>query len=759
MKLNDEKKEKRIKNLMKLDLKKQFKELLYDRNDTIEPNNIFTKSNKNLANNINEKLKYMSPIQNSVKKQRNDDKFFSVKAKPKISQRNINNQITDSPKLFDYSEKAKFKTKIYRVVGKKVNNFGKIFEEKNNSLNELIQNFKTKILEVHKKFKILSNSGNKNSESSVKIKSNSYKFINFNEIYIFERKIVEFMEKRNIFFIKIIKSIDSIFSEDYNINFDTLNDFYNELNTEANNLKQENYLVKSEKNYNTLTLNDNESFENNNKTKNKNMIDKINDYNYKIFETLESPLSHREPINYVNTEGDVKEKEHHKFLLPLLKKENFNKDQLNTKSFRNVSKPHELTSLNNESIKHYNIFNSKRRSVMGEIGRNNNNLLNSLTNSKDKKKITLKYKNENHNLKDDENETIKKNKHHHSKDREPTKKEIKENKNHNHDLKIRERDLTQKDEESKLKEIIKFKRSSVARLTVRDYGSISNVDNYILNYSPVKKNKSKNKNEHEHEHEHVNDHEQEERISQINEKENENDNDNDNNNDSVDNSRIINKNNLNLKLEFESDEDEPKDIKDSRDNYKDIFSNDSKKEKMLLIDTNNKIINGDDNDNDIINNENNIDNENNNYNDKDNDNDNDNDIINNKIEQSFHGTQKNLELNSDEDKKSIYNKLDSSNEKLFNHKKQENDSSSESIDNKDPLDDINYLKKLREEENKLIKKDYLEDERKEYENDNDNDNDNEDKNENEKIDTVEKKNKFSRRKKRYKTANKQNFLF
>ena len=68
--INDEKKEKRIKNLMKLDLKKQFKELIYDRNDTIEPNNIFTKSNKNLANNMNEKLKYMSPLQNSVKKQK-----------------------------------------------------------------------------------------------------------------------------------------------------------------------------------------------------------------------------------------------------------------------------------------------------------------------------------------------------------------------------------------------------------------------------------------------------------------------------------------------------------------------------------------------------------------------------------------------------------------------------------------------------------------------------------------------------------------
>jgi hypothetical protein len=114
------------------------------------------------------------------------------------------------------------------------------------------------------------------------------------------------MEKRNIFYIKIIKSIDSIFSEDYNINFDILNDFYNELNAETNNFKQENYFVKNDNNYNTLTLNDNESFENNNK--NLNIIDKINDYNYKVFETLENPHSHREPLNYVNTEGDVKEK-------------------------------------------------------------------------------------------------------------------------------------------------------------------------------------------------------------------------------------------------------------------------------------------------------------------------------------------------------------------------------------------------------------------------------------------------------------------
>ena len=734
MKISDEKKEKRIKNLMKLDLKKQFKELINDRNDTIEPNNIFTKSYKNLANNINDKQKYISPLKNTVKKQRNGDKYFSLKVKPKITHKSTNNQITDSPKIFDYSEKAKFKTKIYRVVGKKVNNFGKIFEEKLNSLKELIQNFKTKILEVHSKFKILSSSHNKNSDSSVKIKSNSYKFINFNEIYIFERKIVEFMEKRNIFYIKIIKSIDSIFSEDYNINFDILNDFYNELGTETNNFKQENYLVKSDNNYNALTLNDNESFENNNKKKN--IIDKINDYNYKVFETLENPHSHREPLNYVNTEGDVKEKEHHKFYLPLLKKEILNKEQLNTKFFRNVSKPHKLTSMNNESIKHYNIFNPKRRSVMGEIGRYNNNILNSMINDKEKKKITIKYKSENHNLKDDENDTNKKHKNHHSKDRESTKKEIKENNRHNHDLNKREMDLTQKDEENRLKEIINFKRSSVARLTVRDYGSINNVDNYILNYAPVKKNKSKSKNDYENDQEH----EDKEKISQIKEKENENE------NDSVDNSRIINKNNLNLKLEFESEEDETKDLKVSRD--KDIFNNDFKKENVSN-DTNNNIIN------DNYNNENKIENENNNYNDNDNNNDNyndkDNDIINNKIEQSFHGTKKNLELNSDNDKKSIYNKLDSSNEKLFNIEKQGNDFSSESIENKDPLDDINYLKKLREEENKLIKKDYLLDERKEFENDYDNDN--------EKIDKVKNKNRFSRRKERYKTANKQNFLF
>ena len=79
------------------------------------------------------------------------------------------------------------------------------------------------------------------------------------------------------------------------------------------------------------------------------------------------------------------------------------------------------------------------------------------------------------------------------------------------------------------------------------------------------------------------------------------------------------------------------------------------------------------------------------------------------------------------------------------------------------MDDINYLKKLREEENKLIKKDYLLDERKEYDNDydnyNDNNNDNEDKNENVKMDRVGKNKKFSRRKERYKTANRQNFLF
>ena len=72
---------------------------------------------------------------------------------------------------------------------------------------------------------------------------------------------------------------------------------------------------------------------------------------------------------------------------------------------------------------------------MGEIGRNKNNLLNLITNSKEKKKITIKHKSEKNNLKDDENDANRKHKNHHSKNRESTKKEIKDNNGHIHDLK------------------------------------------------------------------------------------------------------------------------------------------------------------------------------------------------------------------------------------------------------------------------------------------------------------------------------------
>ena len=66
------------------------------------------------------------------------------------------------------------KTKIFRVVGKKINNFSQTFEEKSNSLNDLFQKCKTKISEIRTQFNYYSNS---TELSTNKLKNNPIKFI------------------------------------------------------------------------------------------------------------------------------------------------------------------------------------------------------------------------------------------------------------------------------------------------------------------------------------------------------------------------------------------------------------------------------------------------------------------------------------------------------------------------------------------------------------------------------------------------------
>ena len=145
MKNNHDKKEKRIKNLIQLDLKKEFKEKILNKNELNEPKDKSSKTNKHLDNFMNEKLKLSNSKQQIIKKQRKNDKYLSSKIQVFNSPIN-NNKISNknSPSIFDINDKAIFKTKIYRVIGKKVNNFPKIFEDKTNSLLESFDKFKKK---------------------------------------------------------------------------------------------------------------------------------------------------------------------------------------------------------------------------------------------------------------------------------------------------------------------------------------------------------------------------------------------------------------------------------------------------------------------------------------------------------------------------------------------------------------------------------------------------------------------------------------
>ena len=99
----------------------------------------------------------------------------------------------------------------------------------------------------------------------------------------------------------------------------------------------------------------------------------------------------------------------------------------------------------------------------------------------------------------------------------------------------------EKIKKDRIKEIAKYKRRSVARLTVRDYGDINNVDNYILNYSPSRKNNDlENRVESEGK-----------KSDQESEKESEESSNSESK--QLDSSKIINKNNLNIKLELDTD--------------------------------------------------------------------------------------------------------------------------------------------------------------------------------------------------------------
>ena len=167
----EKEKEKKIMQLMQYDSKN-----IHDKDPENNTHKVSKSNQQLIAIDINRKLSLNVKQQEPIIKRRN------VKT--------ISIHITKSPEKYQTiinNPDEVLKTKILRVVGKKINNFSQTFEEKSNSLNDLFQKCKAKISEIRTQFNYYSNSTELNIN---KLKNNPIKFINFNEVIIFERKVI-----------------------------------------------------------------------------------------------------------------------------------------------------------------------------------------------------------------------------------------------------------------------------------------------------------------------------------------------------------------------------------------------------------------------------------------------------------------------------------------------------------------------------------------------------------------------------------------
>ena len=640
----EKEKEKKIKQLMKLDLKDKFKEI-FDKEESNKLTNKVSKSNQNLIRVEYDKQFSLNSKNEQTIKPRKKGKYLSIISRSPEQSNNIKSIINSQPDEV-------LKAKIYRVIGKKINNFSQIFEDKNNLLIDLFQKFKSQILKIRNEFNKYSNSAELNIN---KLKNNTIKFINFNEVYIFERKVIEYLEKRILFYIKILNSTKSIFLED-NINFDILNNFYSLIEKEnTNNIninKKQNYsLINNEDNhYNQKTIKEHTIGNNYNNRYNEKYID------FTINGSSQNSLIEQKNLN---TERNAKvENKYNKLFLPSLKKISRNDNLLNSSTFRNSQKKHGSES-KPKSNKKYDIFNLQKSAFADSIKKIKEENILSLKTSKihkDNNKIIIEHKKEENinisnkgedkyikkDIKDDENINIS------NKGENELKKDIKED--------IKDDDIEQ------FKEREKFRRKSVVLMTVPNYDNISNVNDYIMNYKNSNDSLDKSKNNKQ-----DNDDDDDDKFE-----ENQKEKKSKNKKNKTTKYRLINKEKKNLNLLLDNDYDNEENKKKMKNNLKYLKSQNNNHEDNDNNYKNKEIINDD------INLKN--DNENNN--------------------EGFNSEKSNSDSEEDEDKNSNKNKIMNNNNHIKNDEEEEINENNSSTDNKDPLDDVKYLKKLREKMNK-----------------------------------------------------------
>lgn len=461
MEINLEEKEKKINHLIQRDLRQEE----INNNEKNKLNTNISKSNQNLVK-VNYEKKYslslFSEKESKIKK-RKLGKTLSIKIQKILDNSNKNNDIFETINInsnnSDKDFKESFKTKIFRTIGKKVNNFSQSFEDKNKLLIELFKKFVSKMMEIHHKFGLFSNKNSNSMDFNSKIKNLNIKFINFNEVYIFERKIIEFIEKRIDFYNKIINSTDSLFFDNNNINLEILNKFYNELERDnINNIniknKRNSLENKSEKYINSTPIIEDhfiESYDNKN-----NLLNKLNNADFGNILNIKKTI--------LNTERNYHDKNNYKkLILPSLKNIVTSDNQLYSSSFRNSQKNQNSIS-SNKTNKIYEIFNKQKNRVVSPIKRENKNRilmsLQAMKSNDDKNKmVKIKLKDKDINNDDIiEKET-------NVKDIIEKEEEINENFNNNE---------------------VKKRRKSVVALTVPNYQNINNVNDYILNYDQFK---------------------------------------------------------------------------------------------------------------------------------------------------------------------------------------------------------------------------------------------------------------------------------
>ena len=609
----EKEKEKKILQLMKYDLKNKIKDL----------------SEKNVINSIRKVSKTNLDLVHI-----DIDRKYSLSGKqdqeqekePIIKRRNVKTlsiHITKSPEKYQTmmnNPDEILKTKIFRVVGKKINNFSQIFEDKNNTIIDLFQKFRSKISEIRDQFNCYSNSVELNTN---KLK-NPIKFINFNEVIIFERKVIEYLEKRILFYMKVINNIESIFIDD-NINFKSLNAFYSSIEKEIT-------ILKSTKSNDFSVNNDKENNISSHKS-----IKEPNNGNLNSNRHNEKYNDLQTDQNILNTERNNRvDNKYNKLFLPSLKRMSQNNNQLlNRSTFRNSQL--KLNSLSKDKQNKHDIFNVQKPAFLESIKKNKDEQQHIL-NLKESKKSVDKYK-----IMVDHNN--KENIHAHVPNK-AIKKISKKN------VKIVEHDKDRDKKDTK-------RRKSVAILTVPNYHNLNNVNDYIMNYNNNHVPTDKHKND-----------EDKQRKEDIRHRTRKNYQSSKN--------AVIKKESkkLNIFNNIKSVEKKPKNIKvNKKESKKSQISCISKKSINKSIKSIKSVksitTNSEKTKKEIVNEDNNDDNFSSESSESDNEDD-----------------------KEEEDKKST-----------INDKKEEEEINETSIDNKDPLDDIKYLQKLR---NKIKKENYHE---------------------------------------------------